>query len=532
MSESTGSKSIGSDTFAGTSDPKVTGLGINAKVYLVGAGPGDPGLVTVKAMDCIRKADVVVYDYLASPILLDAATPEAECIYVGKKGGDHTLSQDEINDLICKKALEGNIVTRLKGGDPFIFGRGGEEAEILMEKGIAFEIVPGVTSAIAAPAYAGIPLTHRDHNATVAFVTGHEDPTKEKSMIDWDALAKGIGTVVFLMGVKNLPKIVDQLVAHGRSTETPVALVRWGTRPIQTSVTGTLKTIVARVTEAGLKAPAIIVVGEVVRLRKKLKWFETRPLFGKRILVTRARKQASYLVEALSDLGADCVSFPTIDITPPNDWALVDEALQALDRYGWMVFTSVNGVDFFFDRLKYKRKDVRDLGHIRTAVIGPATAERLRENGFKSDIIPETYQAESVVHAFASEKMTGKRVLLPRAAEARPVIPHSLRAMGAVVDEVPVYQTLPIKDHNGSLKEKLKKRQIDMITFTSSSTVKNFVSLFPAKQIPSLLNGVALVSIGPITTQTATELNLQVDVTAEEFTIPGLIAAIRDYFAN
>ncbi len=502
----------------------------NGIVYLVGAGPGDPGLITVKGMECIRTAEVVIYDYLASPILLSATAPQAECIYVGKKGGDHTLSQDEINALICKKALEGKIVTRLKGGDPFIFGRGGEEAEVLVDNKIPFEIVPGVTSAIAAPAYAGIPLTHRDHNATVAFVTGHEDPTKEESLINWPALATGIGTVVFLMGVKNLPKIVDQLIVNGRSPSTPVALVRWGTRPIQTSVTGTLETIVKNVAEAGLKAPAIIVVGDVVILRERLKWFENRPLFGRRILVTRARQQASNLLKALSDLGAECVSFPTIDITAPENWAPVDEAIAALDRYDWLVFTSVNGVDYFFKRLFKNNNDVRSLNHIRTAVIGPATAERLLTYGFKSDILPKTYQAESVVEAFENETMAEKRVLLPRAAEARPVIPQALRNMGAVVDEVTAYQTRRIVDSDGSLLAQLEDHQVDLITFTSSSTVRNFVSLLPADRIQELLSAITVVSIGPITSDTAAELGVKVDITANDYTIPGLIAAIRSHY--
>ena len=505
--------------------PETTG-----KVYLVGAGPGDPGLITVKGRECIRMAQVIIYDYLAPPALLNDAAPGAECIYVGKKGGDHTLSQDGINALICEKVQEGKIVTRLKGGDPFIFGRGGEEAEVLVEKKIPFEIVPGVTSAIAAPAYAGIPLTHREYNATVAFVTGHEDPTKEESLIDWSALARGIGTVVFLMGIKNLPKIVDQLVSNGRPANTPAAVIRWGTRPIQTSVTGTLATIVDRVTQARIKAPAIIVVGDVVALRERLKWFETRPLFGKRILVTRARQQASALVKGLSALGAECVEFPTIDIAPPEDWNPVDQAIAGLDRYDWLVFTSVNGVDFFFKRLFENGKDARALGRIRTAVIGPATAQRLLDFGFKSDIVPKTYRAESVVEAFEAERMAGKRVLLPRAAEARPVLPQALVKMGATVDEITTYRTRRITDNDDTLLTRLENRQIDLITFTSSSTVRNFVSLLPADRIRDILSTVTVASIGPITNQTAADLGVRVDITAKIYTILGLIRAIRTYY--
>ncbi|RTZ98273.1 MAG: uroporphyrinogen-III C-methyltransferase [Deltaproteobacteria bacterium] len=511
------------------SDPARSGLPRSGKkVYLVGAGPGDPGLITVKGRECIHAADVLIYDYLAAPALLAHAAPDAERIYVGKKGGDHTLSQAGINALIIEKAQAGKIVTRLKGGDPFIFGRGGEEAELLAQKGIDFEIVPGVTSAIAAPAYAGIPLTHRDFNATVAFVTGHEDPTKETSLIDWSALATGIGTVVFLMGVRNLPKIVDQLISHGRAGDTPVGVIRWGTRPIQKSVTGTLDTIVTRVRQAGLRAPAIIVVGGVVALRDRLKWFENRPLFGRRILITRARQQASTLVQQLSALGADCIEFPTIEVAAPDSWEPMDHAIDRIEKYQWLIFTSVNGVDFFFKRLFEKGKDVRVLHQIRTAVIGPATAGRLRHFGFTSDIVPETYRAESVVDAFKSEKMAGQHVLLPRAEKARPVLPDALRQMGADVDEVTAYRTCQAEDKEGTLLAELEAGQIDLVTFTSSSTVRNFVSLLPADRVAELLTSVTTASIGPITSQTAADLGVRIDITATTYTIAGLVEAIRN----
>ncbi|MGD8770441.1 MAG: uroporphyrinogen-III C-methyltransferase, partial [Desulfobacterales bacterium] len=396
---------------------------MKGKVYLVGAGPGDPGLITVKGLECIKNADVLIYDYLASPILLKHAQKHAEILYVGKKGGDHTLSQDEINTLIAEKAQKGLTVTRLKGGDPFIFGRGGEEAEILVKNGIPFEIVPGVTSAIAAPAYAGIPLTHRKFTSTLAFVTGHEDPLKEESSIDWAALAKGIGTLVFLMGVKNLPFITHRLIHHGMDPDTPVALIRWGTTPRQTTVTGTLHTISERAKDAGFKPPAIIVVGHVVKLREMLKWFENRPLMGLRIVVTRAREQASELVERLSDLGAECLECPTITVVPPDDFNPLDTAIQNLSTYEWLVFTSVNGVNFFFNRLYEKNKDVRALRNVNTAVIGPATAKRLFDFGLHSDIVPESYRAESIIKAFGDKDINGKKILLPRAKEARPILP-------------------------------------------------------------------------------------------------------------
>ena len=498
-------------------------------VYLVGAGPGDPGLITVKGQACIEQAEVIVYDYLASSHLLKFASPDAELLYVGKKGGDHTLSQEGINELIVAKAREGKIVTRLKGGDPFVFGRGGEEAQALIEAGLAFEIVPGVTSAIAAPAYAGIPLTHRQYTSTVAFVTGHEDPTKTESSIDWPALAQGMGTIVFFMGVKNLPHIVEQLTQHGMPAETPVALVRWGTTPRQQTVTGTMIDIVDRVKQAGLKAPAIIVVGDVVHLRDQMQWFEKRPLMGKRIVVTRAREQASDLVARLTALGAECLEFPTIKIAPPDDWAPMDQAIENLKNYHWIVFTSVNGVNFFFQRLFALNLDVRALGHLRTGAIGPATAERLAAFGLKSDILPENYRAEGVVAAFQNENLTGLRILLPRALEARSVLPVELTRMGAIVDEITAYHTQPVSENRDQLLQMLASGDIDLITFTSSSTVKNFNALLPTNKRDTLLQNVILASIGPITSRTATELGFQVHLEAETYTIPGLCQAILQF---
>jgi uroporphyrinogen III methyltransferase/synthase len=503
---------------------------MKSKVYLVGAGPGDPELITVKGLECIKKADVLIYDFLASPLLLKHASENTEIIYVGKKGGDHTLSQDRINALIVEKAEGGSTVTRLKGGDPFIFGRGGEEAEVLIEAGIPFEIVPGVTSAIAAPAYAGIPLTHRKFTSTVAFVTGHEDPAKEGSSIDWESLVKGIGTIVFLMGVKNLPHITDRLLSRGMDPKTPIALVRWGTTPRQVTVTGTLDTIVERVKAAGLKPPAIIVVGHVVKLRETMKWFENRPLMGRSIVVTRAREQASELVKRLSDLGAECIECPTIKTAPPEDIKPLDTALDHLSSYAWLIFTSVNGVNFFFNRLFEKNKDVRALNHVQTAVIGPATAERLFDFGFKSDIVPESYRAESVVKAFAKEDIAGKKILLPRAKEARPVLPLELTRMGAVVDEVTAYCTKAVKENADVIIERLKERTIDMITFTSSSTVKNFRALLPPEGLDNLIQGVTIAGIGPITADTARNLGFDVHIVAESYTIDGLCEAIQKYY--
>ena len=502
-------------------------------VYLVGAGPGDPELITAKGMRCIAEADVLIYDYLASRSLLEHARPECECIYVGKQGGAHTLSQDGINALIVSKAASGKVVTRLKGGDPFIFGRGGEEAEELVKAAIPFEIVPGVTSAVAAPAYAGIPLTHRQFTSTVAFITGHEDPTKNESSIDWTALAKGIGTLVFLMGVKNLPNIVSRLVQNGRSANTPAALVQWGTTTRQKTVTGTLENIQARAEAAGIKAPAVIVIGEVVALRDTLQWFETRPLLGRNIVVTRARAQASDLIHQLTALGARCLQCPTIEVKPPDSWDPLDQALRNIEQYHWLIFTSTNGVQFFFRRLFEQGSDVRRLGHLRTAAIGPATAESLRRYGLNTDILPKTYQAESVVEAFSRVPVKGHKILLPRAREARPILPEELQRMGAQVDEIVAYQTIAVSHEQDTLIRALKERSIDMITFTSSSTVRNFHSLLPRDTQPrELLQGVATACIGPITADTAKELGFTVDTIAKEYTISGLCEAVVHYFAS
>lgn len=502
---------------------------IKGKVYLVGAGPGDPGLITVKGRECIEFSDVVIYDYLASPALLKYTPKNAEVIYVGKKGGNHTLSQDGINALIVEKAKNGLTVTRLKGGDPFIFGRGGEEAEELIKAGIPFEIVPGVTSAIAAPAYAGIPLTHRKFTSTVAFVTGHEDPEKKESSIDWESLAKGIGTIVFLMGVKNLPYITRQLIESGKPSDTPVALVRWGTTPGQATVTGTLDTIVERVKAAGLTSPSIIIVGDVVKLREKMKWFENRPLMGKRIVVTRAREQASDLVKRLSELGAECLECPTIKVVPPDDLKPLDAAIENISSFDWLVFTSVNGVNFFFERLFEKNRDARDL-NMRTACIGPATAKRLFDFGINTDILPESYRAESVVEAFKAEDIKGKKILLPRAGEARPVLPVELRKMGAQVDEVTAYRTNEVHENADVLLQRLEEKTIDLVTFTSSSTVKNFKALLPPEKFDHLMKGVTVASIGPITADTARDLGFDVCISAKSFTIPGLCEAILKYY--
>jgi len=504
------------------------------KVYLVGSGPGDPGLLTLKAKECIEKADVVIYDYLANVVFLDYARKETERIYVGKEGGSHTLGQNEINRLIVEKARQGLRVVRLKGGDPFIFGRGGEEAQELVKAGIPFEVVPGVTSAIAVPAYAGIPLTHRDFTATVAFVTGHEDPTKETSNIAWDKIATGIGTLVFLMGVGNLSKIAAGLMDHGRSPDTPVAVIRAGTVPGQRTVTGSLGNIAEVAQKEKIRPPAIIVVGDVVGLRKELNWFEQRPLFGKRIVVTRSREQASEFTARLSDLGAECVEFPTIEVTPPSSWKELDRAIGNLETYQWLVFTSVNGVKYFFDRLEDSGQDARNLKGIQIAAIGPKTADAIREKGVRPDLVPEEYRAEAVVEAFRKRGVKGLRILLPRAAEAREVLPQELERMGAAVEVVAAYRTVRPKGAKDEIRDMLEKGDIHMVTFTSSSTVSNFMGMFEEEggRLLRWMEKVKVACIGPVTAKTAKERGLSVHITPPDYTIEALAKAIVDHFTH
>ncbi len=498
-------------------------------VYLVGAGPGDPKLITVRGLECLRRAEVIVYDRLANPQLLREARPEAEKIYVGKTPERHTLPQEEINQLLVDRALAGKIVARLKGGDPFVFGRGGEEAEALAQAGIPFEVVPGVTSAIAAPAYAGIPVTHRDFTSTLALVTGHQDPAKEGSSIDWAGLAT-VGTVVFVMGVGNLRRIAETLIAHGRSPQTPAALVRWGTMAQQETVSGTLADIADRVEAAGLKPPAVTIVGGVVALRESLRWFDLKPLFGRRVLVTRARAQASALSEKLEELGAEPIEFPVIEIAPPVDWGPLDAAIERLPHYDWAIFTSVNGVRALMDRLWEVGQDVRALRGVRLCAIGPATAAALERYHLKVDLVPRQYVAESILESIG--EVSGQRILLARADLARQVLPLELSRAGAIVDEVVAYRTVLADSPADHVYQMLRQGEIDIVTFTSSSTVRNFVekinTVGEADSLGDLLNGVMVACIGPVTAETAKELGIKVDVIAEEYTVEGLVKCISE----
>jgi uroporphyrinogen III methyltransferase/synthase len=506
---------------------------MTGKVYLIGAGPGDPGLFTLRGVRCLQQADVVVYDYLANPRLLSYARSGAELIYVGKKGGEaDPTSQEKIGHLLVEKALSGKVVARLKGGDPFIFGRGGEEGEELSQAGIPFEVIPGVTSAVAVPAYAGIPLTHRDYASTVAFLTGHEDPSKEESTIPWNKVATGLDTLVFLMGVGNLPRIVERLVTHGRAIDTPAAVIQWGTKPEQQTVIGTLDTIVGLVEERRLGPPAILVVGDVVRLRESLSWSERRPLFGKRILITRAREQASDFVELLEAQGAEVVQLPLIEFAPPDTWKPLDRAIERLETYRWIIFTSANGVAAFFLRLQTLRQDARRLGAAKICAIGPATAQALERHSIIPDIVPSEFRAEGVIEAFKQYDLAGARVLLPRAAVARDLLPKELEERGAIVDVVPAYRTVRAEADREILKQLLLDRKIDLVTFTSSSTVTAFVELLETEDLKALVEGVRIACIGPITAATAEGFGVAVDITAKPYTIPALAESILQYYAG
>jgi uroporphyrinogen III methyltransferase / synthase len=513
--------------------PLAAFAGVELMIYLVGSGPGDPGLFTVKGVRCMREADAVVYDRLAPEALLKYARPEAEKIYVGKRPGNPTMSQEEINDLLVELGRAGKTVVRLKGGDPYIFGRGGEEALALIEAGLPFEVVPGVTSGVAAPAYAGIPVTHRHISTSVAFVTGHEDPTKGRTDVDWDKLANSAETLVLYMGVGRLAEISAGLIRAGRTPNTPVACVRWGTIPKQRTVTGTLEDIADRVAEAGLKPPAIIVVGEVVALREAgLDWYERRPLFGRRVVVTRARSQAGELSAELERLGAEVYEFPTIQIVPPEDFGPLEDAIRELDSFDWLVYTSVNGVEAFMERLRHHGFDLRAVPRgAKVAAIGPATAERLEKVGLRVDVVPGEYRAEALIDALGTGSLAGQRVLIPRARVAREILPEKLREAGAEVVVPPAYESVPSSEGREELSLRLQAGEVDCVTFTASSTVENFVGAFGEEEAARLLSGTRVACIGPITADTARKRGLRVDAGADEYTIPGLVEAVTNLLA-
>ncbi|WP_300803371.1 uroporphyrinogen-III C-methyltransferase [uncultured Desulfovibrio sp.] len=502
------------------------------KVYLIGAGPGDPGLFTLRGRDCLAAADVVIYDALANDALLGHARKDAELIYVGKVAGDHALPQDGINRLLVEKAREGKVVARLKGGDPYIFGRGGEEAEALLEAGIPFEEVPGISSTIAAPAYAGIPLTHRNFASSVTIITGHENPDKPGSVHNWQALAQSASTLVFVMGMKNLPDIARNLLDAGMDPATPAALVYRGTTPRQRSLVATLAALPQAAVDQGFSNPSVIVVGKVCSLHDQLGWFEQRPLFGRSVVVTRAREQASGLAQELVQLGADVIQCPTIEISPLPDYAELDAAIERLSEYAWLIFTSVNGVRWFWKRLEAAGKDSRALGLCRVAAIGPATAEALEARGIRPDFIPGRYVAEGVVEGLlARGKVDGVRMLLPRAAKAREVLPDELRKAGARVDVISAYETIPAAARKDEVLERMRAGTLDCVTFGSSSTVENFLSLIPAETLRAHPD-VRLAAIGPVTAKTLEAHGLPCHIMPEEYTIPALVQALVSHYTR
>jgi uroporphyrinogen III methyltransferase / synthase len=492
----------------------------------VGAGPGDLGLVTLRAKACIEQADVIVYDHLSNPEMLKWARESAELIYAGKRAGAHTLTQKEINRLLVEKTGAGKQVVRLKGGDPFVFGRGGEEAQALAAAHLPFEVVPGITSALAGPAYAGIPVTHRGMNSHVTFFTGHEDPEKSETAIDFAALAKLGGTQVMLMGVERIEAIAREMLAHGARADLPVALIRWATTGRQETLVGTLENIAEQVAKRGFAAPAVAIFGDVVTLRDQLNWFEDRPLSGKRIVVTRTRTQAGVLSEQLRALGADVIELPTIRIEPPSDLRAFAELVQDAHAYDWIVFTSVNGVNAFFDLFYKLYDDAREIGAARIAAIGPATAQRIKDFHMHVDLQPEEFVAESIVREFRKQGgVENLRILLARAEKARDLLPRELSALGAIVDEGFAYRTVPeTRDENGA-RRRLLEEGADLITFTSSSTVENFLALelpWPEKM--------QVASIGPVTSKTARDHGLTVAVEARRHDISGLVSAVRKFF--
>jgi uroporphyrinogen III methyltransferase/synthase len=497
-------------------------------VYLVGAGPGDRGLMTVRSLELIASADAVFYDRLIPPGALSGARPDAELLYVGKQPGVPSVPQEEIGERLIAAARDGRSVVRLKGGDPFVFGRGGEEGEALREAGVEFEVVPGVTAGVAATAYAGIPVTHRDDASAVAFLTGHEDPRKEVSALDWEALARFPGTLVFYMGVKRLAENAAALIEAGRSAEEPAAAIERGTWPDQRTVTATLGSIAEAAGREAVKAPALIVVGEVARRREQLGWLERRPLHGRRVLVTRARAQASGLTRRLRGLGADVVELPAIRIEPRIESSEVGEAMARIGEYSLICLTSPNGVRLLFEAVAARgsgapgnvtARDARALSGATIAAIGPGTASALAEQGIAADVVPERFVAEALVEALAGVEVEGKKVLVARAAEARDVLPDALRGRGAEVDVVALYETVRETPDESEVE---RAREADYVTFTSSSTVTNLVEAL-GDRFP---RDARVVSIGPITSETARTTGLQVDVEAERHDVDGLLAAL------
>jgi uroporphyrinogen III methyltransferase / synthase len=494
-------------------------------VHLVGSGPGDPGLITVRGRELLARADVVICDDLVPPELWRAAPPGAEVIRIGPRGARRRLGQDAINTLMVARARRGLRVVRLKGGDPDLFGRGGEEAEALRRCRIRYEIVPGVTAALGAAATTGIPLTHRRLASALVLATGHLDPGKAEGTIDWSRLASA-ATLVLYMTVERLNGTVRALVAAGRDSTTPAALVRWATRPEQQVVTGTLGTIAGLARAARLRPPALLIVGDVVRLRRRLRWFERRPLFGRTIVVTRPRGQASSFASWLEEQGARVLEAPALALVPPRSWAPLDRALSRLDGYALLIFTSVNGVDRFFQRLQARRIDVRNLRGIDLVAIGPGTSAAVEARGLRVAALPGEFRAEGIVELLARRSLAGIRVLIPRAEVARDLLPRALRRRGATVDVVPVYRAVADRQDSTELVHAVRAGAVDLVTFASSSTVTQFMTKFRTARDRRLVRRVPAGVIGPITAETARREGFRIVVMPRAYTLPALAAAI------
>lgn len=505
---------------------------MTGKVYLVGAGPGDPGLITVKGMQALEKAQVVVYDRLVDPSLLQAVPSAAERVFVGKERGSQELSQEGINQLLVDRAVQGLTVVRLKGGDPFVFGRGGEEASELARRGVPFEVVPGVTSAIAGPAYAGIPLTHRGVATTFTVVSGSEDPSKPESSVPWEALAKTGGTLVVLMGWATLEEILKTLACEGLPKTTPVALVQWGTWSSQKTVTGDLSNVMERGKDAGLAPPVVAVIGNVVNLRSNLAWFDQRPLFGKRVLITRSRTQASRLRSLLEQAGAQAVELPTIEIGPLDDYAQLDRALAQIGEYHWVIFASANAVEAVFQRLEFQGKDARSFGPASVGAIGPATAAALAARGIKADFVPSRPVSEAVLKELSGRNWKDVSVLLPAADIGRDELEKGLAEWGAKIERLAAYKNVPVADVGERAKAAFADG-VDAVTFTSSSTVRNLVEMLGGDRAArAALDASFIACIGPVTASTARELSLRVDLEAEEHTVDGLVDSLASHFSS
>jgi uroporphyrinogen III methyltransferase / synthase len=503
-------------------------MGKIGTVYLVGAGPGDAGLLTLRGAELLGRAEVVVYDALVNPELLRLAPKSAEVIYGGKRARDHTIPQEQLNHLLIDKAREGKTVVRLKGGDPYVFGRGGEEAEELSDAGVPFEVVPGVSSFVAVPNYAGVPLTHREFCSRLTLITGHSDPAKEADSIDWPQLAQTPGTKVIMMGTDRIGEIAKTLMGHGMARATPIAMVRWGTTGHQQSIQGTLETIAAVAEKAKIGPPTVAVIGDVVKLRPKLNWFEQRPLFGQRIVVTRSRDQAGQLSRQLTELGADILEVPTIKFEPPTQREPLIDALLELNSYDWLIFTSPNGVTTFFDYFFRQFHDMRDIGGCRIAAVGPATAKKLKELHLQVDLMPDEALGSSIAEAFAEyESVENLKICLVRAEVANRELPDALEALGAIVDDIPCYRTVPETEDPTGPSQKLLETGADWISFTSGSTVEHFHARFDLPALLKKFPQIKLASIGPETSKAILALNLKPDLEAKAHTIDGLVSALK-----